>query len=120
MIQWRLKRVYAPIEAGDGLRVLVDRLWPRGLTKQGASVDLWLRDLAPSDAWRKRLHADFGLWEEFREAYGQALALGPAAGAVIQLLEAAKRAQIATLLFAARDEARNNAVALRDWLIARE
>lgn len=120
MTQWRLKRVYAPIEASDGLRVLVDRLWPRGLTKEAARIDLWLRDLAPSDAWRKRLHADLGLWEAFRADYARALGEGPAAAAVAQLLAVAQPAQTVTLLFAAREEARNNAVALRDWLIARE
>lgn len=117
MIQWRLKRVYAPPAPEDGLRVLVDRLWPRGLTKPKAQLDLWLKDLAPSDDWRKRLHADPGQWEAFQTGYALELLAQPAAGAVAQLLVAAQEAKIVSLLFAAREEARNNAIVLRDWLI---
>lgn len=118
MTHWPLKRVYAPAEAGDGLRVLVDRLWPRGLTKEAARLDLWLRDLAPSDAWRKRLHADPAAWEEFRAGYALELGQGLAAAAAAQLLAAGKSHGTVSLLFAAREEARNNAIVLRDWLLA--
>ncbi len=117
MIEWRLKRVYAPPMPEDGLRVLVDRLWPRGLTKPKAKLDLWLKDLAPSDAWRKRLHADPGQWEAFQTGYAQELEAEPAASALAQLRAAAKEARLVSLLFAAREEAHNNAVVLRDWLV---
>lgn len=120
MTCWRIKRVYAPIAPDDGLRVLVDRLWPRGLTKDAAGLDLWLRDLAPSSAWRKRLHADPSAWEEFRIGYSLELSVGLAAAAAAQLLAASAHRPTISLLFAARDEARNNAHVLRDWLIARQ
>jgi len=60
-----IKRVYAPAEESDGLRVLVDRLWPRGIAKEKARIDLWLKDLAPSDALRRRVHGDPKQWENF-------------------------------------------------------
>ncbi len=118
MTHWRLKRIYAPIAPEDGLRVLVDRLWPRGLTKEAARLDLWLRDLAPSDALRKQLHGDPGTWDAFRVAYAAELSEGAAAAAVAQLQAAAQKAKSVTLLFAAREEIRNNASVLHDWLNA--
>lgn len=98
--------------------MLVDRLWPRGLTKEAARLDLWLRDLAPSDALRKQLHGDPGTWDAFRVAYAAELSEGAAAAAVAQLQAAAQKAKSVTLLFAAREEIRNNASVLHDWLNA--
>ncbi len=111
----RIKRVYEPAVKDDGLRVLVDRLWPRGLTKQKASVDLWLKDIAPSDALRRRFHADRTNWREFVAAYRQELKKEPAKNAAANLREQIKHGRV-TLLYATRDETRNNAVALKDWL----
>jgi uncharacterized protein YeaO (DUF488 family) len=115
----RLKRVYAEPSAGDGTRILVDRLWPRGIAKEKAKIDLWLKDIAPSDALRRRVHANATAWEEFVVDYGQELAQAPAASAVEDLIERIGREPV-TLLYAARDETRNNAVVLKHWLQAKQ
>ena len=111
----RLKRVYAPPDAEDRLRVLVDRLWPRGLSRQRAQIDLWLKEIAPSNELRRRFHDDPGGWEDFKTAYYTDLEQPPAQSAVRELLDHLSREPV-TLLFAARDETRNNAVALKEWL----
>jgi uncharacterized protein YeaO (DUF488 family) len=114
-----VKRVYAPASDGDGLRVLVDRLWPRGVTKGKARIDLWLKEIAPSHELRKRFHGNPDLWGEFTAAYARELAQEPARLHVVdEILERLRKTPV-TLLYAARDEDRNNAVALRDWLLAR-
>jgi uncharacterized protein YeaO (DUF488 family) len=113
-----LKRAYAAAEAGDGLRVLVDRLWPRGLSKQKARVDLWLKEIAPSHELRRRFHADPQHWPAFKAAYAEELAREPAASLVRTLRQKIEAGPV-TLLFAARDEQHNNAAALCDWLIGR-
>jgi len=108
----RLKRVYDAPADDDGLRVLVDRLWPRGLSKDKAKVDLWLKDVAPSDALRREFHARPERWEAFRGAYRDELEGNPA---LDELRELAAKQRV-TLLFGARDETRNNAVVLKDLL----
>lgn len=113
-----LKRAYAAADAADGLRVLVDRLWPRGLGKPKARVDLWLKDVAPSDELRRRFHADPQDWPAFKAAYAEELAREPAASLVRALLEKIEAGPV-TLLFAAHDEQHNNAAALRDCLVGR-
>ena len=110
-----IKRVYAPAEESDGLRVLVDRLWPRGIAKEKARIDLWLKDLAPSDALRRRVHGDPKQWENFVIEYRHELAREPALSAVANLHDRARNGPV-TLLYAVRNETRNNAVALREWL----
>jgi uncharacterized protein YeaO (DUF488 family) len=110
-----IKRVYAPAAKDDGLRVLVDRLWPRGIAKAKAHIDLWLRDLAPSDALRHMVHGDPAKWDDFVKAYGDELKQEPAKTAVAELRRAARSHRV-TLLYAARDEERNNAVALKRLL----
>ena len=111
----RIKRVYAPAAADDGLRVLVDRLWPRGIAKEKARIDLWLKDISPSEALRRRFHGDPSKWQEFVTAYDGELRREPASSAVV-ILRDHLRHQPVTLLYAARDETHNNAVALKDWL----
>ena len=114
----RVKRVYAAPDEDDGLRILVDRLWPRGVAKQNSRIDLWLRDVAPSNQLRRRFHGDPDQWAAFNAAYAEELARAPAlplANSIIEKLAAGA----VTLVYAARDERRNNAVALRDWLAAR-
>ncbi len=111
----RIKRAYAPATADDGLRVLVDRLWPRGIAKEKARIDLWLKDIAPSEALRRRFHGDPSKWREFVAAYDAELQREPASMAVASLRERL-RSQAVTLLYAARDETHNNAVALKAWL----
>jgi uncharacterized protein YeaO (DUF488 family) len=110
-----VKRVYEPAHADDGTRVLVDRLWPRGIAKNKARIDLWLKDIAPSDALRKRFHGNIENWEAFRDAYFSELEDTAAQAAARAVLELARRGPV-TLLYAARDEQHNNAVALSAWL----
>lgn len=110
-----LKRVYEVPEADDGFRILVDRLWPRGLSKEKAHVDLWLKDIAPSDALRKRFHGKPDDWEAFCSAYAKELE-GSAEQTALRELLAHKRKGRVTLLYASRDDERNNAVALKRWL----
>jgi uncharacterized protein YeaO (DUF488 family) len=110
-----LKRVYAPPGAGDGTRILVDRLWPRGIARDKARIDLWLKDIAPSDALRKRFHSKPDEWEAFCAAYFAELE-DPAAQAATKDLLAGLRKGPVTLLYASRNERRNNAVALKAWL----
>jgi uncharacterized protein YeaO (DUF488 family) len=111
----RIKRIYEPTDAADGFRVLVDRLWPRGLARERAKIDLWLKEIAPSDTLRRRFHGDPSAWDHFKTAYYAELEQAPAQSAVHELLDRLTRGPI-TLLFAARDESRNNAVALKEWL----
>jgi uncharacterized protein YeaO (DUF488 family) len=111
----RIKRVYEQPQPEDGARILVDRLWPRGLSRERARVDLWLKEIAPSTTLRRRFHGDPGGWEEFRTAYYAELEEPAAQTAVRSLLDQLRREPV-TLLFAARDEDRNNAVALKEWL----
>jgi uncharacterized protein YeaO (DUF488 family) len=110
-----VRRVYAQPGDGDGTRILVDRLWPRGMTKEKARIGLWLKDIAPSDTLRKRFHGMPDDWEAFRAAYAEELE-SPASQAAAQKLLARLRNGPVTLLYAARDEERNNAVALKLWL----
>ena len=110
-----LKRVYAPPDAGDGTRILVDRLWPRGIARDKARIDLWLKDIAPSDALRKRFHGKPDDWDAFCAAYFAELEDAAAQAAAKDLLDRLRKGPV-TLLHAARDEQRNNAVALRAWL----
>ncbi len=110
-----VKRVYAPAEASDGYRILVDRLWPRGLSKDAARVDLWLKDVAPSDALRRWFGHDPEKWAAFRERYAAELAAAPTAFDVIRRAHA-EYGRV-TLCFAAKDEAHNNAVVLRELLV---
>lgn len=113
MTPFSLKRIYDPPQPGDGARILVDRLWPRGIAKDRA--DLWLKDIAPSDALRKRFHGQPDAWDEFRAAYF-AEPQGAAAQAALQLLLERGKSGPVTLLYAARDEHQNNAIALKQWL----
>src|SRR5208282_3097619 len=104
-----LKRVYAEPSRRDGARVLVDRLWPRGLTKQDAALDVWLKDLAPSNELRKWFHTHPQQWSKFRERYLKELSSPAAHDALQKLYELKEKRRHLTLLFASRDEERNNA-----------
>lgn len=110
----RLKRVYAPLER-DGYRVLVDRLWPRGLKREDAHIDEWAKEIAPSSELRKWFHADSSRWREFVVRYRRELSQPEAADALERLRARAKKGAV-TLLFAAKDEQRNHAAVLRDVL----
>jgi uncharacterized protein YeaO (DUF488 family) len=115
---FKLKRVYESPDAGDGTRVLVDRLWPRGLAKHRAQIDLWLKDIAPSDDLRKRFHAKPEEWAAFCAGYAAELKRAAAQAAMKQLRGLQRQGPV-TLLYAGRDERRNNAVALKALLARR-
>jgi len=111
-----LKRVYEPAARADGARVLVDRLWPRGLTKARAAVDEWLRDLAPSDELRRWYHARPDYWAPFRKKYLKELAHPEAENALRRLYQLAHKRKRLTLLYASKNETHNNAVVLKELL----
>jgi uncharacterized protein YeaO (DUF488 family) len=110
-----VKRIYEPPGPADGTRILVDRLWPRGIAKDRARIDLWLKDIAPSHALRQRFHGKPDDWEAFCAAYGAELEAA-AAQAAVRDLRARLGDGAVTLLYAARNEQQNNAVALMAWL----
>jgi uncharacterized protein YeaO (DUF488 family) len=109
----RVKRVHDPPARADGVRVLVDRLWPRGLKKEEAHIDHWLKDVAPSTELRRWFGHDPARWSEFRRRYRAELEARPDALAALRRLA---EGRALTLLFAARDAQHNNAVALREML----
>ncbi|MDD4899609.1 MAG: DUF488 domain-containing protein [Candidatus Omnitrophica bacterium] len=111
MIQ--IKRVYAPALKQDGERVLVDRLWPRGLTKEKAKIDFWVKDIAPSDHLRKWFGHQPQKWPEFKKLYFHELSMHK--DALKPLIAEAKKEKI-TLLYGAKDEWFNNAVALKEYI----
>ena len=111
-----IKRVYEPAQSGDGVRVLVDRLWPRGLTKAKASIDEWLRNLAPSNELRRWYHARPGEWEAFRKKYLKELTQPEPQEALRRLYDLAHNKKQLTLLFASKNESLNNAVVLKELL----
>jgi uncharacterized protein YeaO (DUF488 family) len=107
----KIKRIYDPYAKADGKRVLVDRLWPRGIKKEDARCDLWLKDIAPSDGLRKWFSHDPAKWQEFRKRYGKELE--DRQDMIEDLRKEARRGTV-TLLFAAKDSERNNAVVLKE------
>jgi uncharacterized protein YeaO (DUF488 family) len=109
----KLKRVYEAPSPGDGFRVLVERLWPRGLTRERVSVDLWLKDVAPSPELRKWFAHDPARWEQFQEHYLQELRGKQDA---MQLLRQKANEGTVTLVYAARDEEHNGALVLARFL----
>jgi uncharacterized protein YeaO (DUF488 family) len=109
----RLRRAYEPASPEDGVRVLVDRLWPRGLAKSEAAIDRWLKEVAPSSELRRWFGHDPTKWEEFRRRY--AAELSGHAELVNELRKAAQGGPL-TLVYSARDEQHNQAVVLRDEL----
>jgi len=112
----RLKRAYERPARGDGTRILIDRLWPRGLTKKSAAIDEWFKDIAPSTALRQWFGHDPDRWEEFRHRYRGEVRQNPAR---LDKLRALARHGPITLVFSAHDEVHNDAVVLRDLLLGR-
>ncbi len=111
-----IKRAYAPPHESDGARILVDRLWPRGVKKAALALDLWCKDISPSPALRAWFDHRADRFDEFARRYRDELGCNPAAVAEIRAwLERGRT----TLIYAARDPAINHAVVLRDWLLAR-
>jgi uncharacterized protein YeaO (DUF488 family) len=113
MSEVRVKRVYDPQANDDGVRVLVDRLWPRGMKRDEAGIDLWLKDVAPSPSLRRWFGHDPARWPSFQDRYRAELAGNPALEELLAMMKLDKRV---TLLFGARDLKHNNAVALQDFL----
>ncbi len=109
----KIKRVYDAPSIEDGFRILVDRLWPRGLTKEKAKVDLWLKEVAPSSELRKWFAHDDTKWAEFREKYFSELA---EKRDLVDIIVRKMKEGNVTLLFGARDEEHNDAVVLKDYL----
>lgn len=116
-LQIALKRVYDEPEPSDGIRILVDRLWPRGLSKERAHLDLWQKEIAPSNELRKWFGHDPEKFAEFRRRYEAELASEAGQEALAKLRDMAKR-ELVTLVFAAQNTAHNNAVVLRDLLLS--
>ncbi len=109
----KVKRVYEKPNREDGVRILVDRLWPRGLTKEKAAVDLWLKNIAPSTALRKWFDHDPNKWKEFSKRYR--LELKKNKEQILVLKEQAKRGTV-TLLYGAKDEEHNEALVLKEFI----
>ncbi len=109
----KLKRAYEPPAPEDGTRILIDRLWPRGLSKEDAALDLWIKEIAPSTELRKWFAHDPARWEEFRRRYADEVLRN---AELLELRTLARQDRI-TLVYSARDEAHNNAVVLRDILL---
>jgi uncharacterized protein YeaO (DUF488 family) len=110
----RLKRAYAPPAPDDGTRILIDRLWPRGIKKTDAGIDEWMKEIAPSAELRKWFGHDPDRWQEFRRRYESEVRRHP--DEFDRLRELAQQGRI-TLVFAAHDEAHNDAVVLKDLLL---
>ncbi len=113
----KLKRVYEPADPGDGFRILVDRLWPRGLSNEKARVDLWMRDIAPSTELRKWFGHEPAKWEGFGDRYREELRSHE--DLLAELLELERREGTLTLLFGARDEVHNEAQVIEQVLLER-
>ena len=109
----KIKRVYDEPNESDGFRILVDRLWPRGLSRSKIKLDLWLKDIAPSDELRKWFSHDPKKWEEFKSRYFKEL--DEKKELVELIIEKASRG-VVTLLYGAKDERFNNAVALKEYI----
>ncbi len=112
-----LERIYEPAAKGDGFRILVERLWPRGFTRERAHVDLWLTDIAPSPTLRAWFGHDVKKWNEFKRRYREELRTNPAVEELRKLLTQQKTV---TFVFASKDEEHNSARILRDYVTARQ
>lgn len=114
-MQIQIKRVYEEPSDRDGNRILIDRLWPRGLTKENAKVDVWLKEIAPSTELRQWFNHDENKWAEFTKRYRGELRENPV---VKTLIDEIKKGKV-TLVYGAKDEKHNNAVALREYLLSK-
>jgi uncharacterized protein YeaO (DUF488 family) len=112
----RLKRAYEPPAADDGTRILVDRLWPRGVSKEHAALDQWMKDISPSTELRQWFGHDPARWVEFRRRYAEELHQN---GELLSQLRSLARRGPVTLVYSAHDEVHNDAIVLRDLLLGR-
>ncbi len=113
MIRIKIKRIYEPAQKDDGFRVLVDRLWPRGVSKKAAEIDLWLKEVAPSNDLRKLFCHDPEKWQEFKKRYFQEL---ETKSDLLKILEKKAESGTITLLYSAKENLFNNAAALKEYL----
>jgi uncharacterized protein YeaO (DUF488 family) len=113
----KIKRAYESIASSDGFRILVDRLWPRGIKKEDAHVDVWLKDIAPSTDLRKWFNHEPEKWEAFRKKYLAELQDSPATA---ELIEQVKKHKTITLVYSAKDEQHNQAVVVKEFLEKKE
>ena len=115
----RCRRIYDEASPGDGFRVLVDRLWPRGIKKADAALDLWAKDISPSQDLRIWFAHDLQKYAQFGELYSDELSVNPAAAEFAALCASKLEAENVTFLYAAKDTEMNNATVLRTWVMAR-
>jgi len=113
MVKIKVKRVYDEYNLEDGYRILVDRLWPRGLSKEKAKIDLWFKEIAPSDKLRKWFNHEQSKWEEFKKKYFEEL--NNKKDVVNKLLKIIQEKKNVTFLFSAKDRKYNNAIALKEY-----
>jgi uncharacterized protein YeaO (DUF488 family) len=111
----KIKRVYESFSSQDGFRILVDRLWPRGLSKESAKIDLWSKEVAPSDTLRKWFSHDPKRWQEFKRRYQEELV--EKKGPISEIKSMEKEKKKVTLLYAAKDTEHNNAVVLQEYML---
>ncbi|WP_163969444.1 DUF488 domain-containing protein [Oceanobacillus halotolerans] len=112
----KTKRIYDDVSSDDGVRILVDRLWPRGVSKQQANIDEWLKDIAPSSALRKEFNHQSERFDWFKKAYLEELQTGPQYKAFQQLKKIMLENSTVTLLYAAKDRTHNQAMVLKEQL----
>jgi uncharacterized protein YeaO (DUF488 family) len=111
----KIKRIYEKFSPKDGLRILVDRLWPRGIKKDEAKIDLWFKEIAPSNKLRKWFKHDISKWEEFKKRYKEEIEQNKES--LEKLIEIIKNKKVVTLVFSAKDKEHSNAVALKEILM---
>jgi uncharacterized protein YeaO (DUF488 family) len=111
----KIKRIYEKFSEDDGFRILVDRLWPRGIKKEEAKIDLWFKEIAPSEKLRKWFKHDVSKWEEFKKKYEEEIYRNEEN--LRKLMEIIKNKKVITLVFSARDKEHNNAVVLKEILL---
>jgi uncharacterized protein YeaO (DUF488 family) len=112
----KIKRIYEKFSEDDGFRILVDRLWPRGIKKEEAKIDLWFKEIAPSEKLRKWFKHDVSKWEEFKKRYEEERYIETKKN-LRKLVEIIKNKKVVTLFFSAKDKEHNNAVVLRETLL---
>lgn len=114
----KIKRIYEEYSSDDGVRILVDRLWPRGISKEKAKIDIWYKDIAPTNDLRKWFNHDIEKYEEFKEKYFEELKGNPLLPDFLDLVSEKSKSSDVTLLFSAKDEEHNNAVVLKEFIVS--
>jgi uncharacterized protein YeaO (DUF488 family) len=110
----KIKRIYEPYSPDDGYRILIDRLWPRGIKKEDAHIDIWLKEIAPSTALRKWFNHEPEKWEAFRKKYHEEL---NASTTFKELVSYLRKHKVITLLYAAKEEKLNHAIVLQQFIL---